>query len=104
MQKPEEQMAFTPIEGKGSPTSPWNAAFAPFPILLCRTDDNVPDAPEDRRGPGAALTAYSRPEDRAKSMLAGFDAHLSKPVDLTELIATVVRLISRRLRDISARA
>ena len=51
--------------------------------------------------PAAALTAYSRPEDRAKSMLAGFDAHLSKPVDLAELVATVVRLKSRRSRDLS---
>src|SRR4029079_14299724 len=44
--------------------------------------------------PAAALTAYSRPEDRAKSLLAGFDAHLSKPVDLVELVATVARLRS----------
>ena len=46
--------------------------------------------------PAAALTAYSRPEDRAASMMAGYDAHLSKPVDLHELIATVVRLSARR--------
>jgi CheY-like chemotaxis protein len=56
------------------------------------------------RVPAAALTAYSRPEDRAKSMLAGFDAHLSKPVDLAELIATVVRLIRRSPRDTSTPA
>jgi PAS domain S-box-containing protein len=54
--------------------------------------------------PAAALTAYSRPEDRAKSMLAGFDAHLSKPVDLGELVATVVRLKSSRQRGASATA
>jgi PAS domain S-box-containing protein len=46
--------------------------------------------------PAAALTAYSRAEDRAASMMAGYDAHLSKPVDLHELIATVVRLRARR--------
>ncbi len=46
--------------------------------------------------PAAALTAYSRPEDRTASMLAGYDAHLSKPVDLHELIAAVVRLRARR--------
>jgi PAS domain S-box-containing protein len=46
--------------------------------------------------PAAALTAYSRAEDRANSMRAGFDAHLSKPVDLAELIATVIRLVSRQ--------
>ena len=48
--------------------------------------------------PAAALTAYSRPEDRAASMMAGYDAHLSKPVDLHELLATVVRLRARRRR------
>jgi CheY-like chemotaxis protein len=48
--------------------------------------------------PAAALTAYSRPEDRAASMLAGYDAHLAKPVDLQELIACVVRLRARGAR------
>ena len=54
--------------------------------------------PAERGGdvPAAALTAYSRPEDRAASMMAGYDAHLSKPVDLHELIATVARLRARR--------
>lgn len=52
--------------------------------------------------PAAALTAYSRPEDRAKSLLTGFDAHLAKPVDLAELIATVVRLKTRRRGDTAA--
>jgi DNA-binding response OmpR family regulator len=37
-------------------------------------------------------------------MLAGFDAHLSKPVDLAELVATVVRLNSRRPRSASTSA
>jgi PAS domain S-box-containing protein len=54
--------------------------------------------------PAAALTAYSRPGDRAKSMLAGYDTHLAKPVDLAELIATVVRLASRKPRDQSSGA
>ncbi len=52
--------------------------------------------------PAAALTAYSRPEDRAKSLLAGFDAHLSKPVDLAELVATVARLRGNRAHPIGA--
>jgi PAS domain S-box-containing protein len=47
------------------------------------------------RIPAAALTAHSSPEDRARSLLAGYDAHLSKPVDLGELIATVARLTAR---------
>ena len=42
--------------------------------------------------PAIALTAYARDEDRARSISAGFDLHLSKPVDLDELVASVARL------------
>lgn len=40
-----------------------------------------------------ALTGYGQPEDRQRALDAGFDAHLTKPVDLVELesvLATVV--------------
>ncbi len=36
-----------------------------------------------------ALTAYARPEDRARSLMAGFQMHLSKPVNVSELAAAV---------------
>jgi CheY-like chemotaxis protein len=32
-----------------------------------------------------ACTAYGRPEDRQRAFKAGFDVHLTKPVDLDEL-------------------
>jgi CheY-like chemotaxis protein len=32
-----------------------------------------------------AMTGYSRPEDRARALAAGFDAHLVKPVDPRQL-------------------
>ena len=35
--------------------------------------------------PALALTAFASPEDIKKALQAGFDIHLSKPVDLTEL-------------------
>ena len=41
------------------------------------------------RIPAIALTAYARKEDRAKAKRAGFQRHLAKPVDATELVATV---------------
>jgi signal transduction histidine kinase/ActR/RegA family two-component response regulator len=36
-----------------------------------------------------ALTAYARAEDRVKAMRAGFQYHMSKPVDPTEFVAVV---------------
>jgi len=45
--------------------------------------------------PAVALTAYARAQDRTQAILAGFQSHLSKPVDPTELIATVASLAGR---------
>ena len=49
--------------------------------------------PEDL--PAAALTAYSRPEDAARAKEAGFQMHLSKPVEPQELVKMVARLAGR---------
>jgi signal transduction histidine kinase/ActR/RegA family two-component response regulator len=40
--------------------------------------------------PAIALTAYSRPEDRAQAIEAGFQAHVAKPID-TEELAVLIR-------------
>jgi len=50
--------------------------------------------PADRGGriPAVALTAYAAPEDRVRSIEAGFDEHLAKPVNAAELISVVARL------------
>ena len=40
-----------------------------------------------------ALTAFARPEDRETALRAGFNAHLAKPVEPQDLVATVLRLI-----------
>jgi len=42
-----------------------------------------------------ALTALSRPEDRIRSIMAGFNIHVSKPVDPAELTAIVASLAGR---------
>jgi CheY-like chemotaxis protein len=47
--------------------------------------------------PAVALTGHARPEDRARSLAAGFQAYLSKPVEPEELIATV-GVITQHLR------
>jgi len=49
-----------------------------------------------REIPAAALTAYARSEDRAKALRLGFEMHLSKPIDPSELIAAVAALARRR--------
>jgi CheY-like chemotaxis protein len=39
--------------------------------------------------PAIALTAFARSVDRRRTLLAGYQAHLPKPIDSVELIATV---------------
>jgi CheY-like chemotaxis protein/nitrogen-specific signal transduction histidine kinase len=48
--------------------------------------------------PAAALTAYARSEDRAKALRLGFEMHLAKPIDPSELVAAVGSLARRRRR------
>jgi PAS domain S-box-containing protein len=71
----------------------------PTAVLIC--DLGLPDddgygllrrlraLPEGERIPAIALTAYARPEDRAKALAAGFRAHLSKPLDPESLLREV---------------
>jgi PAS domain S-box-containing protein len=51
---------------------------------------------EKKHIPAAALTAYARSEDRARALRTGFEMHLAKPIDPSELIAAVVSLARRR--------
>jgi CheY-like chemotaxis protein/two-component sensor histidine kinase len=52
--------------------------------------------PNNNRGiPALALTAFARSEDRRRAAMAGFQTHLSKPVDAPELLATVANLAKR---------
>jgi DNA-binding response OmpR family regulator len=43
-----------------------------------------------------ALTALDRPEDRQRSIAAGFDLHLVKPVQSEEITALVRAVVSHR--------
>ena len=45
--------------------------------------------------PAIALTAFARSEDRTRAMKAGFDTHLSKPVEPDHLCDVVARLAGR---------
>jgi len=50
---------------------------------------------EGGRTPAVALTAYARLEDRTRALRAGFNTHVAKPVDPTELLAVVSSLAAR---------
>jgi signal transduction histidine kinase/CheY-like chemotaxis protein len=43
----------------------------------------------------AAVTAYARGEDRRRALAVGFNLHLAKPVDPSELVVSVARLAER---------
>jgi signal transduction histidine kinase/ActR/RegA family two-component response regulator len=47
----------------------------------------------ERRVPVAALTAFARADDRDRTLAAGFDAHLAKPVEPAALLATMLALL-----------
>jgi PAS domain S-box-containing protein len=45
--------------------------------------------------PALALTAFARPEDRQRSILAGYQAHLAKPFEVSELVVVVAGLVGK---------
>ena len=55
----------------------------------------VRELDKSRNGPipAIAITAYARTEDRQRSLLAGYHMHLSKPIETSELIASIAALI-----------
>jgi hypothetical protein len=52
--------------------------------------------PRGDRLPALALTAFARAEDRKRSLVAGYQAHLAKPFDVAELILLIADLVGRR--------
>jgi len=64
-----------------------------FELIRCiRASDNR----RIRDIPAAALTAYARSEDRFRTLEAGFEMHLPKPVDPLEL-ASAIKALARRV-------
>ena len=57
----------------------------------------IRELPNERGGgiPAIALTAYARAEDRVQALRSGFQMHLAKPVESTELVAAVANLAGR---------
>jgi CheY-like chemotaxis protein len=56
--------------------------------VRARHDDNA-------RIPAIALTAFARSEDRTRALRAGFQAHVAKPVEPSELVASIASAAGR---------
>ena len=49
-------------------------------------------AEEGGKTPAVALTAYARDEDRSRALAAGFQTHVAKPVEPSEIARVVAEL------------
>ena len=61
----------------------------------------VRHTPELRGIPAIALTGYSSDKEVKLALAAGFDAHLTKPVDGKTISDMIARLLAKRLRKAS---
>jgi signal transduction histidine kinase/CheY-like chemotaxis protein len=61
--------------------------------LLARVRER--DAIRGRVLPAVAVTAYARPEDRQRTLAAGFQAHVSKPVEPADFVRQLAALAKR---------
>ncbi|HEX9960685.1 MAG TPA: PAS domain-containing protein [Pyrinomonadaceae bacterium] len=52
--------------------------------------------PQKRNLPAIAVTAYARNEDRLRAIAAGYDMHVSKPVESGELLTIIESLVRRK--------
>ena len=56
---------------------------------------------QDAHIPAAAVTAFTSTADRQKAILAGYQIHIPKPIDVEELLTTVARLAGRTEKHFS---
>jgi signal transduction histidine kinase len=90
------------------------AAFAEYTFDVLISDIGMPDvdgyslirsvralAPDGGgRVPALALTAYARGEDRTQALKSGFNMHLTKPIDPTELLVVIAALVNGYQRSL----
>jgi signal transduction histidine kinase/ActR/RegA family two-component response regulator len=55
----------------------------------------IRERPKARDIPAAALTAYAHADDRGQAIAAGYQLHVAKPVEPSELVAVVASLAGR---------
>jgi CheY-like chemotaxis protein len=49
--------------------------------------------------PAVALTAYARDEDRERALRAGFQAHVTKPYQVGQLVAVLNQVLAAASRE-----
>ncbi len=95
-----ENRGFTTTIARSVTTALEAIAREEFDLYLC--DLGLPDGTgidlirkvrETRKTPAIALTGFGMQEDVDRAQKAGFDAHLTKPVNLQKLEATMWRLL-----------
>jgi CheY-like chemotaxis protein len=87
------------------------AALAQHPTHLVISDIGMPEedgysfiarlrnsAPPIRDLPVIAVTAFARVEDRVRALSAGFNEHVSKPIDPSALVVVAARFVAARGR------
>jgi CheY-like chemotaxis protein len=66
-------------------------------LALIHAVRRLPEA-QGGRLPAAALTAYAREQDRVEALRAGFQAHVAKPIQPTDLVRIVASLAGELIR------
>ncbi|WP_143467656.1 PAS domain S-box protein [Leptolyngbya ohadii] len=69
---------------------PLEDGYALIRQVRAKSDDRI------KQIPAAAITAFAREEDRMQAINAGFQVHISKPLDPARLITVVTSLVNRR--------
>ena len=77
------------------PTCSSATSACPASTATSSSAASAPTLPAGTQVPAVALTAFARSEDRTRALRAGYAAHVSKPVDRYELLATVASLVGR---------
>ena len=98
----------TKSDGKSAVAQFYNTAPGTFDLILMdimmpemngyeTTKDirNLPDRPDGKKIPIIAMTANAFAEDVQAALIAGMDAHVAKPIDMSILISVITKNIER---------
>lgn len=55
-------------------------------------------AAQTKKIPAVALTGFARAQDRMRALIAGYDTHVAKPIEMNELLTVVASLVGRLVK------